>query len=60
MTNVPGHVMSDSYGVGSAQSHSRIDIDQMLSPSQSVRRPSSMQRYDPCRRTGHLVIPQAP
>ena len=47
-THVPGHVISDLYGARSAQSHSRNDTDQMLSPSQSMRLPSPAQRYDAC------------
>ena len=60
MTHVPGHVISDSYGARSAQSHSRNDTDQILSPSQSVRRPSPAQRYDPCTEDWSPSYPTSP
>ncbi|OAX41524.1 hypothetical protein K503DRAFT_485549 [Rhizopogon vinicolor AM-OR11-026] len=50
--HVPGPIVPDAYGAPGAHSHSRIDTDQMLSPSQrqheGARRPSPAQRYDSC------------
>lgn len=44
-THIPGPVMADAYSTRSAHSHSRIDTDEVLSPS-VARRPSQAQRYD--------------